>query len=87
MVGRQQARNGRKANLFIPQLTIYTSRRTNRSQHCRDLPTTLFLLGQPPDLVPRDALQGASRPIDPPQPKSPLGFFLLLPLPSLPLSA
>lgn len=35
MVGRQQARNGRKANLFIPQITIHTSRRTNHSWHCR----------------------------------------------------
>lgn len=35
MVGRQQARNGRKANLFIPQIRKYTSRRTKCSQHCQ----------------------------------------------------
>lgn len=35
MVGRQQARNGRKANLFIPQIRIYPSGRTKCSQHCQ----------------------------------------------------
>lgn len=35
VVGRQQASNGRKANLFIPQIRIYIPRRTKCSQHCQ----------------------------------------------------
>lgn len=37
MVGRQQAKNGRKDNISIPQITIPSSRRAKHSQHCHGL--------------------------------------------------
>lgn len=62
MVRRQQARNGRKANLFIPQIRIYSSGRTKCSQQCQG----------PGHNPPSSSHQGCSRVITEilPQPKS-----------------
>lgn len=47
MVGRQQARNERKDNISIPQITIPTSRRAKHSQHCHGLAPALPAPGCP----------------------------------------
>lgn len=78
MVGRQQARDGRKANLFIPQIRIYTSRRTKCSQHCQGPGHNPPSLGAATGADPVGMLQGDHW--DPPPAKIPWGLFLIFPV-------
>lgn len=82
MVGRQQARNGRKANLFIPQIRIYTSRRTKCSQHCQGPGHNPPSPGGSHQSWSHGDAQGVSSDHwDPPPAKIPLDLFLIFPSP------